>query len=78
MWMQEIPTSKQGRGCKVKVSIDDVFCKSTTAQAALLVIDGDEYWIPQSQIEDESEVWKKGDEGTLVISEWIAEQKGIM
>lgn len=61
----------------MSVSIDDVVCKAATDKAILVVIEGEEYWIPQSQIDDDSEVWKKDDEGTLVISDWIAEQKGI-
>lgn len=35
-------------------------------------------WIPQSQVTDDSEVWKPGDQGKLVITEWIAEQKGLV
>jgi hypothetical protein len=38
--------------------------------------DGEEVWVPQSQIHDASEVWKKGDSGTLVVTEWIAIKKG--
>ncbi len=41
-------------------------------------IDGKEECIPQSQISDDSEVWKPGQEGKLVISEWIALQKGLI
>lgn len=37
----------------------------------------EDLWIPKSQISDDSEVAADGDEGTLVISSWIAEQKGI-
>ena len=33
-------------------------------------------WVPQSQIEAESEIWKRGDEGDLVVTEWIAGEKG--
>lgn len=36
----------------------------------------DDEWIPQSQITDDSEVWKEGDEGKLVVTEWFAEKKG--
>jgi hypothetical protein len=61
----------------MKVHIDDVLCINSTAKACLVLIEGEEYWIPQSQIDDDSEVWEKNDEGTLVISEWIAEQKGL-
>jgi hypothetical protein len=53
-------------------------CIANTKEAALCVIDGEEYWIPQSQILNDSYVWKKGDEGTLVITEWIAIEKGLV
>lgn len=62
----------------MKVRIDEVECKKTTPKAILVAIDGKDYWIPQSQVDDDSEVWCAGDYGTLVISEWIAEQKGIL
>ena len=38
---------------------------------------GDEIWIPKSQIHDDSEVWKSGHTGTLVIPEWLATEKGL-
>jgi len=47
-------------------------------KAIKVVIDGEAHWIPQSQIHDDSEVWKKGDEGELVVTQWIAEQKGLV
>lgn len=34
--------------------------------------DGEEYWVPKSQIHDDSEVWKEGDEGILIVTEWFA------
>lgn len=33
-------------------------------------------WIPKSQIDDDSEVYKLKTEGTLIVTEWFAEQKG--
>ena len=39
--------------------------------------DGKEAWLPQSQIHDDSEVWKKGQKGKLVIPTWLAEDKGL-
>ena len=49
--------------------------------AALLVEDenGEEVWIPLSQIHDDSEIWdesKVGETGKLVIPEWLATKKG--
>jgi len=33
-------------------------------------------FIPQSQIDDDSEVWQKGDEGDLIVSDWLARERG--
>lgn len=41
-------------------------------------IEGKLHWIPKSQIHSDSEVYQQGDEGTLIVSEWIAEQKGLL
>jgi hypothetical protein len=60
------------------VSIEDVKCIQETAAALLCVIDGDEVWIPKSQIHDDSEVYDEGSSGTLVITEWIAREKGLV
>lgn len=62
-----------------KVRLDDVSCTKETEKAMLVVIEGQEYWLPKSQIDDDSEVYDAGKhaEGILVISQWIAEQKGI-
>ena len=48
---------------------------------ALLVEDdeGEEVWIPFTQIHDDSEIWdesKKGEKGKIVVSEWIAKRVG--
>lgn len=53
-------------------------CTAETAKAILVEADGfdEPTWIPQSQIDDDSEVYGKGDEGTLVISEWFARKQG--
>jgi len=40
--------------------------------------DGKELWFPQDHIDDDSEVWNKGQEGNLVVSDWIAEEKGLI
>lgn len=60
------------------VGYEDVECIAQSDLAILVIIEGDEYWIPQSQVDDDSEVWKKGDEGTLVITQYIAEKKGLI
>ena len=62
------------------VSIESVVCKKETDKALLCVVDGDEHWIPKSHVHDDSEVFNDGEnaEGTLVITEWIAKQKGLV
>lgn len=48
-----------------------------TEKAVLIKIeDEQEVWVPKSQIHDDSDVWKDGQKGTLVVSQWYAEQKG--
>ena len=58
-----------------KVYIRDVKAIAETVSAILVCIDDEQFWIPTSQIDDDSEVYADGHEGTLVITEWIAERK---
>lgn len=61
-----------------KVQIQNVTVARETESALLVNIEGEEIWIPKSQIDDDSEVYKKDTSGTLVITEWIAKQKGLV
>jgi hypothetical protein len=63
---------------ETSVKISDVVCTRETEKALLVIIDEETYWIPKSQIHDDSEVYALGCSGVLVISEWIAEQKGLL
>ena len=49
-----------------------------TDDAVQFAVDGvGVMWIPKSQIHDDSEVWKRGQEpGMLVVTQWLAERKG--
>lgn len=60
------------------VDIRNVVCTAETEKALLCEIAGEEYWIPKSQVDDDSEVYMQGTEGTLIITEWIATQKGLL
>ena len=60
------------------VSFDEVVAIKETDASLLCVIEGKKVWIPKSQIDDDSEVYKDGHEGTLVISEWIATERGLV
>lgn len=58
--------------------LDDVECIRETDDALLVTYEGEEIWFPRSQIIfSESDVVEKGDAGTLVVTDWIARQRGI-
>ena len=58
--------------------IEDVEVVSETPLALRCRIGGREYWIPKSQVSDDSEVYKVGDSGTMIMSEWIATDRGLV
>lgn len=61
------------------VEFSEVTCTAETDKAILCHVDGKEVWIPKSQIHDDSEVYRvDADPGELVISEWIAKEKGLI
>ena len=54
----------------------DAVALRETAKALLVDVDGEENWIPKGQIDDDSEVYQRGDEGELVIPMWLAIDRG--
>lgn len=53
-------------------------CKHATERACLIIKpNGQEQWVPQSVIHDDSEVYKKGDEGKLVLMKWWVDKNGF-
>lgn len=59
------------------VSVEDVVVVRGTERALLVLIDGDEKWIPKSVIHDDSEVFEENHNGTLVLKRWFAEKEKI-
>ena len=59
------------------LEVEALDVKRESAKALLVVIGSDEFWIPKSQIADDSEVKAEGESGMLKISEWIAGEKGL-
>lgn len=54
-----------------------VVCVAETTKA-IKVYDGTkEFWVPKSVVHEDSEVWKTGQEGTLIVAEWWAEKEGL-
>ena len=62
----------------VSVEFHDVSVIATSDEALLCDIEGEEIWIPISQITDDSEVYKSGTSGTLIITDWLAAKKGLV
>lgn len=62
----------------------DGFYVHHTGDAVLIKVDRTEYWIPRSQISDDS--WREIDRGSfdrgdkikLEMTEWIATEKGLV
>jgi hypothetical protein len=59
------------------VEIDDCVCSIATSKAILVACEGEDVWIPASEIHEDSEVYKPGTEGILVIPRWVAEMKEL-
>ncbi len=59
----------------IHVAVEEI--RAVTDKALLCLIEGQEYWLPLSQVAD-AEDYEKGDKDlTLSITEWIADQKGL-
>lgn len=50
---------------------------SPSKQGLLVKLGEKEKWIPVSCIHDDSEVYRAGDEGLLVLKKWFAEREGL-
>lgn len=61
-----------------QVELEDCDCSEETKLAIRINYDGKFWWIPKSLIHDDSEVYKKGTSGTLVIPEWFAAKEGLI
>jgi hypothetical protein len=59
------------------VEVDNCVCSTATNKAILVACEGDEVWVPTSQVHEDSEVYKPGTEGILVIPQWVGEMKEL-
>jgi hypothetical protein len=39
---------------------------------------GEEHWMPKSQIHDDSDVFQDEDEGDMIVSKWLANEKNLL
>lgn len=58
------------------VAICDVKLIEETDAAGLFLIEGEEVWLPWSQVDEES-VPPEGEEGELYVRRWIAIEKDL-
>jgi hypothetical protein len=64
-----------GQGQYVYVEFDEI--KKETKNAFLCILEGEEIWIPKSQVADPAD-YEEGDKNVgMSITEWIAKQKGL-
>jgi hypothetical protein len=58
--------------------VENAKCTRQTEKAILVEAPGfdEPQWIPQSVVHDDSEVYEKDGEGTLIIEDWFANEKG--
>jgi hypothetical protein len=59
------------------VLVEDVQVLSESPRALLVYLGGKEHWIPKSQIHDDSEVYERGQHGAMIITKWIAKERGL-
>lgn len=71
-----------GRGNSDRFAVSVLVKAVRETAKAVLVEFSQEYhgetetWVPQSQIHEDSEVWREGHEGTLITSGWFARKRG--
>lgn len=63
-----------------KAKFEDVKALRMTDKALQCLIDGEEHWVPLSQLDDDSEVYDDtlNSMGTLIISTWMADKLGLI
>lgn len=64
------------------VELKNATIKRGSTKAILVQFEHDgvvaEEWFPLSQVHDDSEIWSPGETGTLLVTHWIAAQKGLV
>ena len=59
-------------------SLGDGKCLRETNGAILVELEsGEEKWIPKLCLHDNSEVWKDGQTGDIIVKSWWAEKEGL-
>jgi hypothetical protein len=62
---------------ELPIGMGPVTVTRETPKAILVTFPGGgEVWIPQAAVHDDSEAWKQGDKGKLVVCAWFARARG--
>lgn len=64
------------RSGELPINMGATRCIRATEKAILVVLGTKEAWIPQAAVHDNSEVWRQGDRGKLVVMQWFARKQG--
>ena len=62
---------------------EEAIYQTETDSAVCVEIDGEDFWIPDSHIESDSDIYlgcglERGAVATIVMSDWIAKRKGLL
>jgi len=60
-----------------KSHFPDARAKRETDKALLVEIEDGDFWVPKSQIDDDSDVYEAGHTGMLITSLWWAEKERL-
>lgn len=60
----------------ISVGYAEVIREAPSGKALLVLLDGEEIWIPKWAIHDDSEVWKDGQDGELIVKYRFADVMG--
>lgn len=74
---RECPDEQGEYGDGKWLTIPGALLVHQTEKAGKFWIEGEEYWIPWSQVSEDCALEANGDQGALIITKWIAQQKGI-
>lgn len=60
------------------IEFEDVEVVKETDAALLVRIEGEEVWLPKSQLCEDSDKLEEGETGTIMLPSWLAFDKGLM
>jgi hypothetical protein len=70
--------SRQSDDSKVSLGLAKIIASTDKAIRVILDSDGKAYWIPESVVHDDSEVFRGCDgAGDLVVQSWWSEKEGL-